>query len=238
MLTEYRKKRNFSKTPEPKGGVEAGSGSNYSEFVIQKHNASHLHFDLRLEAGKVLKSWAVPKPVSLDPEKKNLAVMVEDHPFEYKDFEGIIPEGNYGAGTVMVWDKGVYYAIGSSNRSESEKMIAAGLKEGEISFYMEGKKIKGEFAMIRLKRGKNNWLLIKKKDRYADRKIINDDLSAKTGRTMEEIAKNEPIKSNRDFKYSLRDIDFNRAPSSEMPENIRSMPAALAEGFFDIFIAR
>lgn len=231
-LNGYEKKRNFSKTPEPKGVFRVTEG-NYSEFVIHKHDASHLHFDLRLEVGGILKSWAVPKGISLDPENKNLAIMVEDHPFDYKDFEGIIPEGNYGAGTVMIWDRGAYYAIGSPSKFESERTLADGLEKGKISFHLEGKKIKGEFTLIRLKQKENNWLLIKKRDRYANRAIKNEALSAKTGRTMEEIANNDQIQQDRDFKYSLRDIELNGAPLAKMPDNIKPMLATLAEEPFN-----
>ena len=231
-LNKYKEKRDFFKTPEPRAALKASKG-NYLEFAIHKHEASHLHFDLRLEAGGVLKSWAIPKGIPLDPEKKNLAIMVEDHPFDYKNFEGIIPEGSYGAGAVMIWDKGAYYAIGSSNKFESEKAIADGLKKGKLSFYLEGKKIKGEFTLIKLKQKENDWLLIKKKDRYANKAIKNDGLSAKTGRTMEEIAENEQIKTNRNFKYNLRDIDLNGAPLAKMPENIKPMLATSAEEFFN-----
>jgi bifunctional non-homologous end joining protein LigD len=165
-LETYTKKRNFNKTPEPAGKKKTSKQELI--FVIQQHDASHLHYDFRLEMEGVLKSWAVPKGPSVNPEDKRLAMMVEDHPFDYKDFEGTIPEGNYGAGNVIVWDNGTYHAIGTEDKSESEKKLLAGLKKGHISFILKGKKLKGEYSLIRIHGDKKNtWLLIKKDDHYA-----------------------------------------------------------------------
>jgi len=162
-LKEYKDKRKFNNTPEPEGKVEKGNDTH--RFVIQKHDASHLHYDFRLEMEGVLKSWAIPKGPSLNPEDKRLAMMVEDHPMEYGKFEGIIPEGNYGAGTVMVWDEGTYHAIGVEGKEENEKELLKGLKSGNLKFIIEGKKVKGEYALVKLKNSAkgNEWLLIKKK---------------------------------------------------------------------------
>src|SRR3569833_341176 len=165
-LTLYNKKRHFNVTPEPEGKQKTSKGS--LRFVIQKHDASHVHYDFRLEMAGVLKSWAVPKGPSLNPADKRLAMMVEDHPFDYKDFEGIIPSGNYGAGTVMVWDEGTYEALehtdgkkpqkkstgkspgnGSPSKSEMEKLLLKELKDGSLKFRLNGKKLKGEFALVR-----------------------------------------------------------------------------------------
>lgn len=164
-LTQYNKKRNFNETSEPSGVVKK-SGSKLA-FVIQRHKASRLHYDFRLEMNGVLKSWAVPKGPSLNPHDKRLAMMVEDHPYGYKDFKGIIPEGNYGAGIVEIWDKGTYTDIDNSGET-AEKNLLKGLKGGNLKIILSGKKLKGEFALVKLK-GKedNSWLLIKHNDKYA-----------------------------------------------------------------------
>ncbi len=138
------------------------------KFVIHQHFASHLHYDLRLELEGVLKSWAVPKEPSLDPKIKRLAVMVENHPLEYISFKGTIPEGNYGAGKVNIWDKGTYTAFNATNREENEKILKDGLKNGHISFILNGQKLKGEFALVRIRKAsEKDWLLIKKGDRFS-----------------------------------------------------------------------
>lgn len=182
-LTLYNKKRNFKETSEPSGKVN----KNVSEliFVIQRHKASRLHYDFRLELDGVLKSWAVPKGPSLNPKDKRLAMMVEDHPYDYKDFTGTIPEGNYGAGIVEIWDKGTYTDIENSEKAQVVKNLRAGLKAGNLKFQLFGKKLKGEFALVKLK-GKedNSWLLIKHNDRYA----VTTDYSSE-----EDTPKNSPI---------------------------------------------
>lgn len=166
-LKEYQQKRNFSETAEPKGHHTIRH-STALEFVIQEHHASHLHYDFRLEVEGVLKSWAVPKGPSLDPSEKRLAVQVEDHPFEYRTFEGTIPEGNYGAGAVKIWDAGTYTAAGATSRQESESLMLKGLKEGHLNFILHGHKLRGAYSLIRLRgnQGKQ-WLLIKKRDEHA-----------------------------------------------------------------------
>ena len=150
-LSQYKKKRNFSETPEPAGKEKATKNS--LRFVIQKHDASHLHYDFRLEMEGVLKSWAVPKGPSLNPADKRLAMMVEDHPYDYRTFEGIIPEGNYGAGVVMVWDEGVYEPLEAEGKSkkEQDKILLKQLANGSLKFRMKGKKLKGEFALVKIK---------------------------------------------------------------------------------------
>lgn len=190
-LKEYKNKRKFNDTPEPEGKV--GKSKKVLTFVIQKHDASHLHYDFRLEMEGVLKSWAVPKGPSLNPEDKRLAMMVEDHPLEYGKFEGIIPEGNYGAGTVMVWDEGTYHALENDGNESDEKVLLKGLRAGNLKFVLEGNKIKGAFALVKLHGEKskgNEWLLIKKKDKYAkDIDITTKDKSVLTKRSLEKIAK-------------------------------------------------
>jgi bifunctional non-homologous end joining protein LigD len=182
-LTLYNKKRNFKETAEPQGKVKKSASKLI--FVIQRHKASRLHYDFRLELDGVLKSWAVPKGPSLNPKDKRLAMMVEDHPYDYKDFEGIIPEGNYGAGIVEIWDNGTYADIENSPEEKAVKNIRAGLKEGNLKFQLFGKKLKGEFALVKLK-GKedNSWLLIKHNDEYAVDTAYNSE---------EDTPKNSPI---------------------------------------------
>jgi bifunctional non-homologous end joining protein LigD len=190
-LKEYKNKRRFDNTPEPEGKV--GKPEKVLRFVIQKHAASHLHYDFRLEMEGVLKSWAIPKGPSLNPDDKRLAMMVEDHPLEYGKFEGIIPEGNYGAGTVMVWDEGTYHALEGDGKERGEKTLLKGLKSGDLKFVLEGKKVKGAYALVKLHstRSKGNeWLLIKKKDTYArETDITTKDKSVLTNRSLEKIAK-------------------------------------------------
>jgi bifunctional non-homologous end joining protein LigD len=165
-LGEYRRKRNFDVTPEPDGGAASSSASaGELLYVIHKHQASHLHYDLRLEWGGVLLSWAVPKGPSLDPATKRMAVQVEDHPLDYGGFEGVIPEGEYGGGTVMLWDRGTWMP--------EVPDVDAALKKGELKFTLRGKKLRGSWVLVRTRLGygraftKPQWLLIKHRDRFA-----------------------------------------------------------------------
>ena len=187
-LTLYKKKRTFKSTPEPSGGKAAGPAL---RFVIQKHDASRLHYDFRLEMDGVLKSWAVPKGPSLNPEDKRLAMMVEDHPYDYRSFEGIIPEGNYGAGTVIVWDEGTYETLEPGNKSAQEKSLLQQLKKGSLKFKLDGKKLKGEFALVKLQNAEANaWLLIKHRDKYAkETDITKKDRSVISGKTLKAVEK-------------------------------------------------
>src|SRR5678809_1119908 len=162
-LTQYKKKRSFKKTPEPEGKKKSPSKSKL-RFVVQKHDATQLHYDFRLEMEGVLKSWAVPKGPSLNPDDKRLAMMVEDHPYDYRTFEGNIPEGNYGAGTVMVWDEGTYTAAEGTFTSKAamDKELRQQLRKGKIKFTLSGKKLKGMFALVKGSyRGEKSWLLMK-----------------------------------------------------------------------------
>lgn len=215
-LKQYQAKRSFKNTPEPSGEPSSksrkvseltskDSADHVLSFVVQKHQASHLHYDFRLELNGVLLSWAVPKGPSNSPKDKRLAMHVEDHPLDYADFEGIIPEGNYGAGTVMVWDSGTYAPIGAAGNASTEsasketfeemqKQLLEQYRKGDMKFALHGKKLKGEFALVRIKDRKSTtskpdktWLLIKHNDNWAGKKIDNADLSVKTGRTLEEI---------------------------------------------------
>ncbi len=157
-------------------------------FVIQKHQASRLHYDFRLELDGVLKSWAIPKGPSLDPGDKRLAMMVDDHPFDYREFEGVLPEG-YGSGTVMIWDEGVFVALNQTEREECQAAFRAGLERGQFAFTLDGQKLKGEFALIRFARaGDKTWLLVKKRDSFASTDDVTEkDRSVRSGRSMEEI---------------------------------------------------
>lgn len=189
-LDEYSGKRDFSRTPEPPGtAVEAGDGA---LFVVQKHAARRLHYDLRLESDGVLKSWAVPKGPSLNPGDKRLAVPTEDHPLAYADFEGVIPRGEYGAGAVEVWDRGVFVNLKPKEEGNS---IAANVKEGLVEVWLEGDKLKGGFALVRTREGRNEtWLLVKMNDAGAVRDgdpLEEMPASVLTGRTVEEIAAGE-----------------------------------------------
>ena len=166
-LTNYKKKRNFGNTPEPEG---INGKENLFRFVIQKHDATRLHYDFRLELDGVLKSWAVPKGPSMNPEDKRLAVEVEDHPVSYIDFSGIIPKGNYGAGTVDVWDHGIFFPVNEDLEKISEKQALQALKKGELKIFLKGKNIEGGFVLVRLKNDAKNWLLIKHKDEFSQDK--------------------------------------------------------------------
>jgi bifunctional non-homologous end joining protein LigD len=191
-LSLYRKKRSFSKTPEPEGGK---AEKDQLVFVIQKHDATHLHYDFRLEMRGVLKSWAVPKGPALDPEVKRLAMMVEDHPFDYRKFEGIIPKGQYGGGTVIVWDEGTYEPAEGDfkDKKQMEKELLSQLHKGRIKIRMHGTKLKGNFALVKASsRGDNSWLLMKLDDRFAKTTdILKKDKSVLTGRTIAQVEKEE-----------------------------------------------
>jgi bifunctional non-homologous end joining protein LigD len=193
-LSTYRRKRDFDRTAEPRGGEGRKRREKGLQFVIQKHDASHLHYDLRLELDGVMKSWAVPKGPSLDPSVKRLAMQVEDHPMEYNDFEGTIPEGEYGGGTVMLWDRGTYAPDEADEKESDEKALRRAYKAGKISFTFHGERLRGSYALVRTSRGdeaKPQWLLIKHRDEEADEKrdiTAEVTTSVVSGRTMEEIA--------------------------------------------------
>jgi bifunctional non-homologous end joining protein LigD len=191
-LEEYRRKRDFSRTREPEGR-KRGSSARLA-YVIQKHAASRLHYDLRLELDGVMKSWAVPKGPSLDPAVKRLAIQVEDHPIEYNAFEGTIPAGEYGGGTVMIWDYGTYTA--AAGEDDPEAALRAGFRKGDFKFVLRGRRLRGSWVLVRTggrgdRSRKNQWLLIKHRDATADADTDPTEVhltSARTGRTMDEIA--------------------------------------------------
>jgi bifunctional non-homologous end joining protein LigD len=186
-LVEYNAKRDFTRTAEPAGKVPKPRGKTL-HFVIQKHAASHLHYDFRLELDGVMKSWAVPKGPSLDPTIRRLAMEVEDHPIAYNTFEGTIPQGEYGGGTVMLWDRGTYEADDDGGAAS----LRRGYEKGELRFVMHGKRLQGGFVLARLRRpGRPQWLLIKRRDRYADPErdvTAEETTSVVSKRTMEQIA--------------------------------------------------
>lgn len=190
-LADYRKKRDVSQTSEPGPGSQSRKGQ---RFVIQKHDASNLHYDLRLEIDGVLVSWAVPKGPSTDPSEKRLAIRTEDHPLDYGDFEGCIPEGEYGAGTVMVWERGSYRNLRSQG-SGASKSMADSLDDGLLEVWLEGDKLKGGYALKRMRGSKKpQWLLIKMDDEEADARrkpVSTQPNSVKTGRSLQQIADEE-----------------------------------------------
>jgi bifunctional non-homologous end joining protein LigD len=189
-LAEYREKRDFEKTAEPAGKRVSARAKRALHFVIQKHAASHLHFDFRLELDGVMKSWAVPKGPSYDPAVKRLAMEVEDHPIEYNSFEGTIPKGQYGGGTVMLWDRGTYEAESGGG----EDALREGYERGDLKFILHGKRLEGGWVLVRMRRGESGraqWLLIKHRDETADPDYdvtAEVTTSVTSGRTMEEIA--------------------------------------------------
>ena len=194
-LKQYRQKRDFRRTSEPAGGDRAEAEQ--PRFVIHKHEASNLHYDFRLEVAGVLKSWAVPKGPSTDPREKRLALPTEDHPLEYADFEGVIPEDEYGAGTVMIWDTGPYRNLRAEKEEDGLSMTEA-LAEGKLEVWLGGEKLSGGYALIRTGQGDEaRWLLIKMDDDEADARrnpTSTEPLSVKTRRDMNEIAKEEKDK--------------------------------------------
>lgn len=220
QLTEYRKKRDFRVTAEPEGGTEhEHHAPSTLQFVIQKHAASHLHFDLRLELDGVMKSWAVPKGPAPDPTIKRLAMQVEDHPMEYNAFEGTIPEGEYGGGTVMLWDVGTY----EPEKGGGEDGVREGLKKGDLKVIFHGKRMKGSWVLVRTRgwgsgssSSKPSWLLIKHKDAHAeagDALVERHVTSVVSKRTMDEIGGAQKKKvwhsnrASRGGRWSARDGD-------------------------------
>ena len=202
-LTLYNKKRNFKETSEPAG--KAKKPATKLSFVVQRHKATQLHYDFRLELDGVLKSWAVPKGPSLNPKDKRLAMMVEDHPYDYKNFAGEIPRGNYGAGIVEIWDEGTYNDIDNSSKDIAVKKLRAGLKAGDLKFQLFGKKLKGEFALVKLKsKEDNSWLLIKHRDKYAvDTEYNSEEQTPKNSPINKWLAENkkEPPKKKSSSKH-------------------------------------
>src|SRR5438477_4710876 len=244
-LTEYNAKRKLTKTPEPGGGKPTDQRL---RFVVQKHKASHLHYDFRLELKGVLKSWAVPKGPSMDPQVRRTAIMVEDHPYDYIHFEGNIPEGNYGAGSVIIWDEGTFEPVEKKKtKLENENFILHNLYQGAVEFILKGKKLKGRFALTRQKgRGENTWILIKVKDKFAKKAdILKQDKSVVSRLSVEQMTNNSNAKtwqSNRTSdgkeKPVLPDTKqittlFKQGKRTTMPTALRPMKCELIDEPFD-----
>ncbi|MDF2434152.1 MAG: bifunctional non-ous end joining protein LigD [Mucilaginibacter sp.] len=260
-LLKYVQKRNFAKTSEPKAGKSVDK--DHLMFVIQKHDASRLHYDFRLEMEGVLKSWAIPKGPTTDPKVKRLAMMVEDHPFDYRNFEGIIPEGEYGGGTVIVWDEGTYEPIEEiKGKKEQEKALLQQLKSGQLKIKLHGEKLHGEFALVKTHgMGENAWLFIKHNDEFASESdITEEDKSVLSGKTIADMAETsekvwqhgheedvkksarrknkapEPLEPKiAPAKPANKDAEsiLKTAPKSRMPKGIKPMLATLVDEPFD-----
>jgi bifunctional non-homologous end joining protein LigD len=217
-LDEYKRKRDFDKTAEPEGGADSRRPKRGLRFVVQKHAASRLHFDVRLELDGVMKSWAVPKGPSYDPSSRRLAMEVEDHPIEYNTFEGTIPKGEYGGGTVMLWDRGTY----EPENGGGEDALREGYERGDLKVVLHGKRLKGGWVLVRMRRPgeRPQWLLIKHRDEYADpsRDVVAEvETSVATGRTMEEIAsgRSRVWQSNRDDGGATTDDERGKTGGRE-----------------------
>jgi bifunctional non-homologous end joining protein LigD len=234
-LKTYNKKRNFKDSPEPKGVLKK---TKQSRFVVQRHDATRLHYDFRLELDGVLKSWAVPKGPSMNPKDKRLAVQVEDHPVSYIHFEGTIPEGNYGAGTVEVWDKGSYHVVDKKGNILNERDALKNLESGEIKFELKGEKLNGGFVLVQLKDGKSkNWLLIKHRDEYATEEALDDAPVSKIKRSTESprrenLRRRAPSGKNTTKKKSEVEGDITIS-NKKYKEFIKPMFASSTEKPFD-----
>jgi len=233
-LQTYRAKRQFSRTPEPHGKRERQASK--LRFVVQKHAASRLHYDFRLEMEGVLKSWAVPKEPSLNPADKRLAVMVEDHPLEYRRFEGTIPEGNYGAGEVIVWDEGTYEPLEATNAAQHEETLLRQLKAGHIRFVLHGKKLKGGFSLVKTRGGKgNHWLLFKRNDEFATTQDVLEQIhSVRSNRSLD-----DPNGQSTKAKPKRTEPATNGRPrrkagaKDHVPHRVQPMLATLVDKPFD-----
>jgi bifunctional non-homologous end joining protein LigD len=238
MLEKYQEKRDFERTPEPGPGGET-DGRGPLIFVIQKHAATRLHYDFRLEVDGVLKSWPIPKGPSLNPADKRLAVMVEDHPFDYASFEGVIPKGEYGGGQVVVWDAGTYSPdedgkLSFGTREEAEARMRDGIEKGKISVWLRGYKLKGSWTLVRTKRAPNDWLFIKHKDRYvdSDRDVTEDGRSVLSDLTIADIKAGRLPERKSVAEMCLRPGDLGRVRTAAFPRSVEPMNASLAEGPF------
>lgn len=224
-LEEYARKRKFSKTPEPPPS-EAESTAGVHYFCVQRHDATRLHYDFRLEIDGVLKSWAVPKGPTLDPTVKHFAAHVEDHPVEYGSFEGNIPAGNYGAGSVMLWDRGSFDLLGDMSGKDQ-------IARGDLKFRLHGEKLKGDYALVHMRvKGKGNeWLLLKKRDEFAQEgwDVEAHAYSVLSGRTQAEIAQNLPAhKTKRETAGASDRVWESSRPAKRGPKPAAAAPAKRA----------
>jgi bifunctional non-homologous end joining protein LigD len=223
-LEEYAAKRKFEKTPEPPPGEKKSSSASIPYFCVQRHDATRLHYDFRLEIDGVLKSWAVPKGPTLDPTLKHFAAHVEDHPIDYGGFEGNIPAGNYGAGSVMLWDRGGFELLGGVPGAEQ-------IARGDLKFRLNGEKLKGDYALVHMKgRGKgNDWLIIKKRDEFAVEgwDVEEHAYSVLSGRTQEEIARNLPARKEKQKTAGAADRVWSSSrPAKKAPAKKTASTAA------------
>jgi bifunctional non-homologous end joining protein LigD len=232
-LADYKRKRDFTKTAEPAGKDVRTTSARKLHFVVQKHAASHLHFDFRLELDGVMKSWAVPKGPSYDPSVRRLAMEVEDHPIEYNTFEGTIPKGQYGGGTVMLWDRGTYEAEGGGGEDE----LREGHERGDLKITMHGKRLLGGWVLVRIRGGgeRAQWLLIKHRDEYASTKldvVAAAETSVATGRSMEEIAnpkgRGRVWNSNRASDGDAEADDEVRTPKASARKSVKPRKTSAA----------
>jgi len=235
-LKEYRARRDFEKTPEPRPS-QRRTGRPLA-FVVQKHSSRRLHYDLRLELDGVMKSWAVPRGPTLNPAIRRLAVAVEDHPLDYREFEGVIPQGSYGAGAVIIWDRGSYHHPASEDRAETEKRMRAGLKKGHITFILDGEKLHGEFALIKTKFSEKSWLLLKARDRAArSTDVLRANRSVASHKTLEGVLQASPEGGAGVRQVRLREgIErggVKDAPKVPMPHDVKPMLATLVKEPFD-----
>jgi bifunctional non-homologous end joining protein LigD len=236
MLREYEGKRDFTRTPEPPSPQKQGGGGPLV-FVVQEHAARRLHYDFRLEVDGVLKSWSVPNGPSPDPKVKRLAVMVEDHPLDYSSFEGVIPKGEYGAGQVIVWDRGTYSPeedgkLFFHDRAQAEERMRQDLAKGKVSVFLRGRKLRGSWTLVKMRQRKNDWLLIKHQDEFAepDRDILKEDSSALSGISIEDLkAGHLP---GHPGSVAVNPGDLPGAHSGPIPASVTPMLAATASAPF------
>jgi|WetSurMetagenome_2_1015567.scaffolds.fasta_scaffold20392_2 bifunctional non-homologous end joining protein LigD len=238
-LKQYQSRRDFSKTPEPRPVRRRAARP--LTFVVQKHSSRRLHYDLRLELDGVLKSWAVPRGPTLNPAIRRLAVMVEDHPLDYEGFEGVIPQGSYGAGTVIIWDRGSYHHPAATDRKETEKFMREGLKKGHITFILDGQKLRGEFALVKTKLSDKSWLLLKARDSEASTAdILKENRSVASRKTLEGVFEASPEPASDEagaaqirLREAIEREGVKDAPKVAMPTDIKPMLATLYKEPFD-----